>query len=115
MEQARTRNLNDRELRSLDLQAFLDLIQTDIKELDELRRQRRREERGTPASKSKASRKAAADAEAELAAAEEEPIPAFTLHIVECCGKRLGSFPAPARVRCPFCENWHEAGEFPAS
>lgn len=104
-------------MRSLDLQDFLDLIQSDIKELDELRRQRRREERGTPATpgKPKSGRKASRAEDEIAAAAEEDLLPAFSLHIVECCGKRLGSFPAPARIRCPFCESWHEAGDFPTA
>jgi hypothetical protein len=95
-------------MRSLDLKEFLALIQEDIKELDERRRQLRQQEK---AEKSPAgARKGRHPVDAEQ---EEEPVIPLSLHVVTCCGKKLGSFPGPARVRCPFCERWHRAGDFP--
>jgi len=78
------RNLTDRDLRTLDLQDFLSLIETDLHEMDELRRERRRtwNERLLP------------------------PLESLPLFPVSCCGKYLGSFPRSALVRCPFCEEW---------
>lgn len=38
-------------------------------------------------------------------------IPSLPLHEVVCCGKRLGAFPAAARVCCPFCGTWHAPGK----
>ncbi len=108
-----SRNLSDREMRSLDLQEFLALVQEDLKELDELRRQRRRlhstEEK--PAEPGRRGRRKSA--ETEPVPEEDEPIIPLTLHTVVCCGKKMGSFPSLARVRCPFCERWHRAGDFP--
>lgn len=107
-----TRNLSDREMRSLALKEFLTLIQEDIRELDEQRRQRRkldRDEKPVPPSGRKGRQKALEASEPE----EEEPIIPLSLHVVACCGKRLGSFASMARVRCPFCERWHRAGDFP--
>ncbi|MFZ5815721.1 MAG: hypothetical protein ACOY93_10525 [Bacillota bacterium] len=108
------RNLSEREMRSLDLKDFLSLIQEDIKELDELRRQRRRSDRDEkPAAAGRKGRRHTAGPEPELEPVEDEPVIPLTLHTVSCCSKRLGAFPAMARVRCPFCERWHRAGDFP--
>lgn len=102
--------LSDRELRSLDLKEFLALIQEDIKELDELRRQRRKQNgEEKPATGNRKGRHKAVAMEPE----EEDEIIPLSLHTVSCCGKKLGSFPAFSRVRCPFCERWHTAGDFP--
>jgi len=102
-------------MRSLDLQEFLALVQEDLKELDELRRQRRKlhppVEEDRPAEKGRKGRRKGVDPEPEPE--EEEPIIPLSLHVVVCCGKKLGSFPSLARVRCPFCERWHRAGDFP--
>ena len=105
------RNLSDRELRSLDLNEFLALIQEDIKELDHLRRQRRRTDTAEKPAPTRKGRRRAEATEPELDV--DEPVVSLTLHTVSCCGKKMGSFPALARVRCPFCERWHTAGDFP--
>lgn len=105
------RNLSERDLRSLDLKEFLTLVQEDIKELDNLRRKRPRPEKEErPASDKRRGRQQAEPSEPEP---EDEPVMDLSLHLVSCCGKRLGGFPAMARVRCPFCERWHRAGDFP--
>lgn len=78
-------NLTDRDLRAMDLKQFLALVEQDIHELDQTRREKRRllEERLLP------------------------PLESLPLYPVSCCGKRLGEFPRSALVRCPFCGEWH--------
>lgn len=80
---------SDRDLRALDLKEFLSLVQEDIQELDTLRRHRR-----------------------QRTVQEDPDCPGLPLFPVTCCGKFLGAFPAVAQVRCPFCGEWHRAGDF---
>jgi len=79
-----TQHLTERDLRALSLRDFLNLVENDIRTLDEQRRARERRQ-----------------AEASL-----PPLESLPLCAVSCCGKRLGSFPRAARVRCPFCGRW---------
>jgi len=83
-----TQPLSERELRALSLRDFLNLVEADIRTLDEQRRARQRRQ-----------------AEAAL-----QPLESLPLHAVSCCGKVLGSFPSAAHVRCPFCGRWIAPG-----
>lgn len=109
-----TRHLTERDLRALSTAELLDVIQQDIRDLDRTWRQRRKEAQA--AASGQAVPKPGKDKLAEILAelAELQPpddLAAF--HRVTCCGTQLGDFPPMARVRCPFCEEWHSAGKFP--
>ncbi|MBP2018034.1 hypothetical protein J2Z79_001433 [Symbiobacterium terraclitae] len=88
-----THHLSEHELRALSLREFLDLVEADIRTLDERRRERQRRQ-----------------AEASL-----PPLESLPLHAVSCCGKGLGSYPRAARVRCPFCGRWIAPGAAPGT
>ncbi|HLN64839.1 MAG TPA: hypothetical protein VK464_25215 [Symbiobacteriaceae bacterium] len=95
------RRVPDRELRHLSTAELITLIQQDIRELDSLIAVRRRAKRQRTA-------KEAVDAACPADEPEE-----LALHSVVCCNHHMGDYPAFARVRCPFCNEWHRAGDFP--
>lgn len=109
-----SRHLTERELRALSTSDLLDLIQQDMRDLDRTWRKRRKEAQvaatGHPVPKP--GRDKLADILAELAEMQP-PDDLATFHHVICCDSHLGDFPPMARVRCPFCEAWHGAGDFP--
>lgn len=99
-----TRHLTDRDLRALTTDDLLAVIRDDIRELDQLilaRRSLVREAKAVRRTK---------QAEAEAAVPEPDALP---LHAVTCCNHHMGDFPPFSRVRCPFCGDWHRAGDFP--
>jgi len=109
-----SRLTTDRDLRTLSTEELLALINGDIRQMDQNYRDRHR---GAPSyspppapSAVRGSRRKRDLSEilAELAP-EPEPSP---FHLITCCDNNLGHFPAAARVRCPFCETWHRAGDF---
>jgi hypothetical protein len=105
------RNFSERDLRGLSTDDLLSMIRQDIQELDQLISVRRHNRPAEP----KAGKHKAVKAAAEAARAdEEEPPEIISLHAVTCCNHHMGDFPAIARVRCPFCSQWHKAGDFPA-
>ncbi len=116
MEAQPSRHLTERELRTLSTAELLDLIQQDIRDLDRVWRQRKKaaqlantHAKPSPPAKEK---DRLAEILAELAA-HQPPEELATFHRVTCCGAHMGDFPPMARVRCPFCEQWHRAGDFP--
>lgn len=95
------RHLSERDLRALSTDDLLSLIHSDIQELDRLITARKR----TQAQDKKP---------VKAGAAPHEPEPELiALHSVTCCGHHMGDFLPVARVRCPFCNQWHRAGDFP--
>lgn|GEM_PF-2466571 len=107
MEARANRHASDRELRGISTDELVALIRSDIAELDQLIRSHRRPDVEQKPSKRKKG-----------AALVEEPEPeevpeALAFHEVSCCNHHMGDFPAMARVRCPFCGQWHRAGDFP--
>lgn len=115
MEARPTRQLTERELRALSTTELLELIQADIRDLDKAWRQRRRPaQAAAPPSPARGKEKdRLADILTELAELQP-PENLAVFHSVTCCGVHMGDFPPMARVRCPFCEAWHRAGDFPA-
>lgn len=105
-------HLNDHELRSLKMDDFLALLREDIRELDALIAARR------PAPKAQEKKpqkhRTAKEALDEVMGAADEAPEVVELHSVTCCNHHMGDFPPWARVRCPFCSEWHRAGDFPA-
>lgn len=111
MERPTSRFVADRDLRHLSTEDLIKLIREDIRELDTLIAARR------PAPKSQEKKpgrhRTAKDAlDALMAEPEEEP-EVVALHRVTCCNHHMGDFPPWARVRCPFCSEWHRAGDAP--
>lgn len=98
------RNLSDRDLRTLSMDDFLSLLQDDIRELDTMIRSRRRPD------KEAKPRRTIQEVMDELPAPDPDRVP---LHAITCCGHHMGDFPAWARVRCPFCAQWHRGGDYP--
>ncbi|MGE5676066.1 MAG: hypothetical protein ACM3XM_19685 [Mycobacterium leprae] len=105
MTQLPVKNPVERDLRHLSNADLVSLIQSDIKELDEIIRTKWKSGAKAPAKKGKA-----APPELDLAEVEPERLPLFR---VTCCNVTMGDFPAYARVRCKFCGEWHRAGDFP--
>lgn len=110
-----TRLTTDKDLRTLSTEDLLALIDGDIRKMDQDYRTRHRNApsytpppTGTTTRGGPRKKKDLSEILAELAP-EPEPSP---FHLVTCCDNTLGHFPAPARVRCPFCETWHRAGDF---
>ena len=97
----------DRDLRSLSTSDLLALIEQDIRELDTLATLRRRAAREKKAAKYKTAKEAV-----DALFPDDDP-EAIALHSVVCCNHHMGDYPAFARVRCPFCNEWHRAGDFP--
>jgi len=112
VERPTSRNVADRDLRNLSTDDLLSLIRSDIKELDALIAARRPAPRSQE--KRPGRRRSAKEAMDDLVGVEEdEPPEAVVLHSVSCCNHHMGDFPPWARVRCPFCSEWHRAGDFP--
>lgn len=105
------RAVPDRDLRHLSTADLLNLIREDCRELDQLIAVRRRSTREQKPSKHRSAREAM-DSVAPPAEPEEE-LEAVRMHAVTCCNHHMGDFPEWARVRCPFCSQWHRAGDFP--
>lgn len=104
MAERTARHLSDRDLRTLTTDDLLAVIRDDIRELDQLILSRRSVVReAKPARRAK---------QAAPEAAPDEP-EALALHGVTCCNHYMGDFPPFSRVRCPFCSEWHRAGDFP--
>ncbi len=99
------RRLSDRDLRALSTTELLKLIEQDIQELDQLAGLRRRRKQDKKPSRKRPGRGTADE--------PEEAPPGPALHTVTCCNYHMGDFPAFAQVRCPFCGQWHRAGDFP--
>jgi hypothetical protein len=112
---SKPRLTTERDLRTLSTEELLALINGDIQTMDSAYRHRHRnapsytppQPKTTTSGRSR-KKKDLTEILAELAP-EPEPSP---FHLVTCCDNTLGQFPAPARVRCPFCETWHRAGDF---
>lgn len=110
------RSVPDRELRFLSTDDLIALIRADIKELDGLISASRRAARGATEEKKPTGRhKSVRDAMDTVlpAAPAEDAEERVELHGVTCCNHHMGDFPPWARVRCPFCNEWHRAGDFP--
>lgn len=108
MERPTGRNVADRDLKFLSTDDLLTLIREDIRELDALISARR------PAPKNQ-EKKPARHRTAREATDELDEVDAVMLHSVTCCSHHMGDFPPWARVRCPFCSEWHRAGDFPSA
>lgn len=93
-------SLTERDLRALSTAELLALIQKDIRDLDSVWRERHKD--GKIRKTDPAQPPGLQD--------REEPV---TLHRIICCSAHLGDFLPIARVRCPFCETWHRAADFP--
>ena len=107
MEKSTGRSVADRDLKLLSTDDLLTLIREDIRELDALILARR------PAAKSQ-EKKPGRHRTAKEAMDELDEVDAVALHSVTCCNHHMGDFPPWARVRCPFCSEWHRAGDFAA-
>ncbi|MDF2627743.1 MAG: hypothetical protein K0R39_1574 [Symbiobacteriaceae bacterium] len=103
-------HLAERELRSLNTDEFLALLREDIRELDALIAARRPAPKGQE--KKGRQHRSAKEAIDEVMGADDEP-EAVKMHSVTCCNHHMGDFPPWARVRCPFCNEWHRVGDFP--
>lgn len=121
-----TRHPTDRDLRSLSTADLLALIRADIKELERIRPTRSNQGQTEKPVPKKGRARRPTEEEVRLAEEEawrleqattgaesEEELPVF--HAVLCCEHHMGDFPAIARVRCPFCGEWHRAGAFPVA
>jgi len=111
---SKSRLTSERDLRTLSTDELLALIDGDIRSMDNAYRHRHRNApsyvpppAGTTLGRPR-KKKELSEILAELAP-EPEPSP---FHLITCCDNKLGQFPAAARVRCPFCETWHRAGDF---
>ncbi|HWI62057.1 MAG TPA: hypothetical protein VNT75_09485 [Symbiobacteriaceae bacterium] len=112
MEGPTSRIVADRDLRHLSTDDLLKLIREDCRELDALISTRRALARGhepKPAPKHRTAKEAV-----DAVMRGEEPPEVVSLHSVTCCNHHMGDFPPWARVRCPFCNEWHRAGDFPS-
>lgn len=103
----------DRDLRALSTADLLSLIADDIKELDSIISVRRRTQREQKHGGKKQTAREALDAVLGVAEPEEPEPESPPLHAVTCCNHHMGDFAPWARVRCPFCQEWHRAGDFP--
>lgn len=109
-----SRHLTDRDLRGLSTGELLDLIEQDLREMDKLVRERRRKPPPPPPPAPKPpARGRKASAGPQLFGSNPDDPEQVPLHSVRCCDNHLGDFMPGARVRCPFCEEWHRAGDFP--
>lgn len=105
------KHFTERDLRALSTGDLLNLIRQDIRELDQMISVHKHNAKGeVKQGKHKSAKAALAEVFAEEG--EEEP-EVLSLHAVTCCNHHMGDFPAMARVRCPFCNEWHRAGDFP--
>jgi hypothetical protein len=107
-------HLAERELRSLNMDEFLALLREDIRELDALIAARPPAPKSPPPEKKGRNRRTAKEAMDEVMGADDEAPEVVQLHSITCCNHHMGDFPPWARVRCPFCSEWHRAGDFPA-
>lgn len=112
MERPTSRNVADRDLRHLSTDDLLSLIREDIRELDALISARRPVSRSSQ-EKKPSRHKTAKEAMNDVMGPEDAEPEGFTLHSVTCCNHHMGDFPPWARVRCPFCSEWHRAGDSP--
>jgi hypothetical protein len=110
MEERAARHLSDRDLRTLPTDDLLALIRRDIAELDQLILTRKAADREARKPTRRATIREAMEA---LPPDEPEGPPPDPFHAVTCCNHHMGDFPPIARVRCPFCGQWHRAGDFP--
>jgi hypothetical protein len=104
---------NEHELRSLKMDDFLALLREDIRELDALIAARRPAAKPQSPDKRTRQHRSAKEANDEAMGAADEAPETVELHSVSCCNHHMGDFPPWARVRCPFCSEWHRAGDFP--
>jgi hypothetical protein len=110
VEKAPGRSVPDRDLRTLSTDELIALIRSDIKELDGIIAAERRAARGNDEKKAARHKTVREAMDAAVPEAEEEQV---EMHSVTCCNHHMGDFPPWARVRCPFCNEWHRAGDFP--
>lgn len=107
------RPVPDRDLRHLSTDELLALIRQDCRELDDLIAVYRRSTREKKPSKHRSAKEAM---ESVILPEEADDAPEVVpLHAVTCCDHHMGDFPAWSRVRCPFCNQWHRAGDFPTA
>jgi len=101
-----SRIVSERDLRAMSNEEFLADLRSCITELDALISAKRRTDREKKPAKHRTAKEA-------LDALPEDDLEEIALHAVTCCNHHMGDFAPWARVRCPFCSEWHKAGDFP--